>query len=85
MEIAYYHSQARIQALLQARFKQFFCHCYLFLKSCVLIEIMILLITVDSRAITRTLANSNQNRFPLDFRHTFTVILPSQGRIKDFF
>ena len=21
-------------------------------------------------------ANSNQNRFPLDFRHTFTVILP---------
>ena len=27
--------------------------------------------------ITRTLTNSNQNRFPLDFRHTFTVILPS--------
>ena len=30
--------------------------------------------------ITRTLANSNQNRFPLDFRHTFTVILPSVTR-----
>ena len=27
--------------------------------------------------ITRTLANSNQNRFPLDFRLTFTVNLPS--------
>ena len=27
--------------------------------------------------ITRTLANSNQNRFPLDFLHTFPVILPS--------
>ena len=27
--------------------------------------------------ITRTLANSNQNWFPLDFHHTFTVILPS--------
>ena len=27
--------------------------------------------------ITRTLANSNQNRFPVDFIHTFTVILPS--------
>ena len=25
-------------------------------------------------------ANSNQNRFPLDFRHTFTVILPSVTR-----
>ena len=33
--------------------------------------------------ITRTLANSNQNRFPLDFRHTFTVILPSITRILD--
>ena len=30
--------------------------------------------------ITRTLANSNQNRFPLDFRHTFTVIWPSVTR-----
>ena len=35
--------------------------------------------------ITRTLTNSNQNRFPpgadyLDFRHTFTVILPSVTR-----
>ena len=27
--------------------------------------------------ITRTFANSNQNRFPLDFHHTFTVIFPS--------
>ena len=27
--------------------------------------------------ITRTLANLNQNRFPLDFLHTFTVILPT--------
>ena len=27
--------------------------------------------------ITRTLANSNQSRFPLDFLLTFTVILPS--------
>ena len=26
--------------------------------------------------ITQTLANSNQNRIPLDFRHKFTVILP---------
>ena len=26
-------------------------------------------------AITQTLANSNQNQFPLDFCHTFTVIL----------
>ena len=25
-------------------------------------------------------ANSNQNRFPLDFRHTLTVILPSVSR-----
>ena len=33
--------------------------------------------------ITRTLANSNQNRFPLDFRHTFTVILPSVTRTLD--
>ena len=30
--------------------------------------------------ITRTLANSNQNRFPLDLRHTFTVSLPSVTR-----
>ena len=30
--------------------------------------------------ITQTLANSNQNQFPLDFRHTFTVILPSVTR-----
>ena len=44
IEIAHSHSQAQIQTLLQARFKQFFCHCYLFLKSCVLIEIMLLLI-----------------------------------------
>ena len=29
--------------------------------------------------ITRTLANSNQTLFPLDFLHTFTVILPSIG------
>ena len=27
-----------------------------------------------------TLADSNQNRFPLDFFHTFTVILPSVTR-----
>ena len=27
--------------------------------------------------VTRTLANSNQNRFPVDFLHIFTVILPS--------
>ena len=33
--------------------------------------------------ITRTLANSNQNRFSLDFRHTFTVILPSVTRTLD--
>ena len=33
--------------------------------------------------ITRTLANSNQNRFLLDFRHTFTVILPSITRTLD--
>ena len=26
--------------------------------------------------ITQTLANSNQNQFPQDFRHTFTEILP---------
>ena len=30
--------------------------------------------------VTRILANSNQNRFPLDFLHTFTVILPSITR-----
>ena len=30
-----------------------------------------------------TLDNSNQNRFPLDFRHTFTVILPSLTRTLD--
>ena len=28
-------------------------------------------------------ANSNQNRFSLDFRHTFTVILPSVTRSLD--
>ena len=28
-------------------------------------------------------ANSNQNRFPLDFHHTFTVILPSVTRTLD--
>ena len=28
-------------------------------------------------------ANSNQNRFPLDFRHTFTVVLPSVTRSLD--
>ena len=33
--------------------------------------------------ITRTLANSNQNRFPLDVRHTITVILPSVTRTLD--
>ena len=33
--------------------------------------------------ITRTLANSNQNRFPLDLCHTFTVILPSVTRNLD--
>ena len=33
--------------------------------------------------ITRTLANSNQNRFPLDFHHTFTVILPSVTQTLD--
>ena len=39
--------------------------------------------------ITRTLAklepraNSNQNRFPMDFLHTFTVILPSVTRTLD--
>ena len=27
--------------------------------------------------------NSNRNRFPLDFRHTFTVILPSETRTLD--
>ena len=31
----------------------------------------------------RTLANSNQNRFPLDFCHTFTLILPSLTRTLD--
>ena len=30
-------------------------------------------------------ANSNQNRFPLDLRHTFTVILPSVTRTPDNF
>ena len=30
--------------------------------------------------IPQTLANSNQSRFPLDFHHTFTVILPSVTR-----
>ena len=30
-------------------------------------------------------ANSNQNRFPLEFRHTFTVILPSVTRTPDNF
>ena len=34
-------------------------------------------ITVDSQQLARTIANSNQNRFPKDFLHTFTVILPS--------
>ena len=33
--------------------------------------------------ITRTLAYSNQNRFPLDFRRTFTIILPSVTRTLD--
>ena len=28
-------------------------------------------------------ANSNQNRFPLDFRHTLTVILPSVSQTLD--
>ena len=33
--------------------------------------------------ITRTLAKSNQNRFPLDFFHTYTVILTSVTRALD--
>ena len=33
--------------------------------------------------ITRTLADSNQNRFPLGFPHTFTVIIPSVTRTLD--
>ena len=33
--------------------------------------------------ITRTLANPNQHRFPVDFVHTFTVILPSVTRTLD--
>ena len=33
--------------------------------------------------ITRTPANSNQNRFPVDFVHTLTVILPSVTRTLD--
>ena len=33
--------------------------------------------------ITRTLANSNQNRFPLDFFHTYTVILTSVTWVLD--
>ena len=33
--------------------------------------------------ITRTVVNSNQNRFPLDFFHTYTVILPSVTRALD--
>ena len=37
----------------------------------------------DQLPITRTVANSNQNQFPLDFRHTFTVILPSVTRTLD--
>ena len=42
------------------------------------------LIRIYSRLpITRTLANSNQNPFPLDFRHTFTAILPSETRTLD--
>ena len=35
--------------------------------------------TVDSRSLEPRAA-SNQNLFPLDFRHTFTVILPSVTR-----
>ena len=34
-------------------------------------------------AITRTLANSNQNRFPVDFFHTYTVILTSVTWVLD--
>ena len=37
----------------------------------------------SSLPITRTPANSNQSRFPLDFLHTFTVILPSVTRTLD--
>ena len=39
-----------------------------------------------TRTFTRLLeprANSNQNRFPQDFRHTLTVILPSVSRTPD--
>ena len=36
--------------------------------------------TYSRLPITRALANSNPNRFPLDFLHTFTVILPSVTR-----
>ena len=39
-----------------------------------------------TRTFTRLLeprANSNQNRFPQDFRHTLTVILPSVSRTLD--
>ena len=39
--------------------------------------------TYSRLPITRTLANSNQNRFSPDFRHTFTVILLSITRTLD--
>ena len=37
----------------------------------------------SQKVIQSTPDNSNQNRFPLDFRHTFTVILPSVTRTLD--
>ena len=42
----------------------------------------ILLITVEP-SLTRASSNSNQNRFPVDFVHTFTVILHSITRTLD--
>ena len=38
------------------------------------------MIVYSSLPITELRINSNQNRFSLDFRHTFTVILPSATR-----
>ena len=37
----------------------------------------------SQKVIQSTPDNSNQNRFPLDFRHTFTVILPSVTQTLD--
>ena len=39
--------------------------------------------TYGGLPMTRTLANSDQNRFPLDFQHTFTIILPSVTQTLD--